>query len=119
MRPLSNPPAAPLVLNDMRKIAISIVWIALAAAGGLWADGRGDAPVNDRRLKHEIHSAIVEDGSLPYCAHRVRVQSEKGTVTLTGKVHTSRQKRTVKEKAAMLAGEEHVVSQIELKKPRL
>jgi len=70
------------------------------------------APHSDVRLNHQIHSAIVDDATLPYCAHIVKVQSKNGKVTLQGKVYTEAQKTDCGEKAAAIVGEENVTNEI-------
>ena len=72
-------------------------------------------PLSDRQIVHHIHGAIVEDASLPYCAKVVKVGSTKGKVKLTGNVHTEEEKMAVEEKAADVAGDKNVTSEIKVK----
>jgi osmotically-inducible protein OsmY len=101
----------------MKRI-IDLAWAAvtgsilIAAPVNLQA---ADAPIKDSQMTHQVHSAIVADDSLPYCAHRVTVQSKKGKVTLNGLVHTQRQKAHVEAKAKAIAGNANVSSKIVVK----
>jgi len=71
--------------------------------------------LSDRKMTHQIHTAIVADTTLPYCAHIVNVQADQGKVTLQGKVHTEEEKETVGDKAAAIAGEKNVTNDILVK----
>ncbi len=83
---------------------------------GRWSYSQAaDGPVTDNQMTHQVHSAIVADDSLPYCAHRVKVESKEGKVTLKGLVHTPKQKAHVEAKAKAIAGTENVTSKIVVK----
>jgi hyperosmotically inducible protein len=73
--------------------------------------------LSDRRISHQVHSDIVADASLPYCAHIVEVQAKHGTVILKGRVHTEEQKERIEHKAARVVGEESIINNIVVKEP--
>ena len=66
-------------------------------------------------MTHQIHTAIVADPTLPYCAHIVNVRAEKGKVTLQGKVHSEEEKEAVGDKAVAIVGEKNVTNEISVK----
>lgn len=76
---------------------------------------QGAPPISDHQVGRAIHNSIVEDSSLPYCAHIINVRANNGVVTLKGQVHTREQLENVKGKAADLVGEENVVTDIRVK----
>lgn len=68
--------------------------------------------VSDRDLTKNIRRSIVKDKSLSTYAHNVKVISEHGTVTLKGPVRSEEEKRAVEAKAAEIAGQNSVKSEI-------
>ena len=64
------------------------------------ADDAPSPPVSPKRINHEVHSAIVSDESLPYCAHVVNVNCQNGKVILNGRVDTPDEKKKVGEKGS-------------------
>jgi osmotically-inducible protein OsmY len=93
------------------RILLSGILVSLSLAV-LQAEEHRSAPVSDSKINHQVHSAIVADESLPYCAHVIKVQSEKGKVTLKGRVHTKEQKEKIEEKAADIAGDKNVINKV-------
>lgn len=66
----------------------------------------------DRALAKEIRRAIVKDKSLSTYAHNIKVIAENGGVTLKGPVRSEEEKRAVEAKAAEVAGNRNVKSEI-------
>jgi len=88
-------------------LLILSAWLALVCAEDL-----SGPHTSDQQVIHQVHSAIVADDTLPYCAHVVKVHSENGKVILKGRVHTEEQKEKVNEKAAGIAGDENVINKV-------
>jgi hyperosmotically inducible periplasmic protein len=78
------------------------------------ADQQGNSR-SDRDITQQIRRAIVEDKSLSTSAHNVKVITQNGQVTLKGPVRSDDEKRAVEAKAAELAGENSVASQLDVK----
>jgi len=96
---------------------ISLITVVLSGlTTGIWAAEVPLAQASDRQLNHQIHSAIVEDSTLPYCAHVVRVTCENGVVQLDGHVHTEAEKENVGQKAADFAGDDNVINNVAISK---
>jgi hyperosmotically inducible protein len=70
---------------------------------------------SDRDITQQIRRAIVEDKSLSTYAHSVKIITQNGQVTLRGPVRSDDEKRAVEAKAAELAGENRVTSQLDVK----
>ena len=70
---------------------------------------------SDRELSQQIRKAIANDKSLSTYAHNVKVITQNGTVTLKGPVKSEEEKKAVEAKAAEIAGEQKVTSQLEIK----
>ena len=71
--------------------------------------------LNDKGLVRQIRSEIVQDSSLPYCAHIVEVEAKDGKVSLKGSVDTEEQRTKIRRKAAAIAGEANVINNITLR----
>lgn len=69
---------------------------------------------SDREIARQIRRAIVKDKSLSSYAHNVKVISENGMVSLKGPVRSEEEKKAVESKAAEVAGQDKVRSQIEV-----
>ena len=69
---------------------------------------------SDLETARQIRRAIVKDKSLSSYAHNVKVISENGMVTLKGPVRSDEEKMAVESKAAEIAGQDKVQSQIEV-----
>ena len=94
------------------------VFLIGSIMGGWRAFSQAKEPVlSDRQITHHVHSAIVEDKSLPYCAHIVNVQAKEGKVTLKGRVHTEEQKQHIENKAAGVVGTDDVINNIVVRDP--
>jgi len=70
---------------------------------------------SDRDLTQQVRKAIVGDKSLSTYAHNVKVIAQNGQVTLKGPVRSEEEKRAVEAKAAEVAGEGKVVSELTVK----
>ena len=70
---------------------------------------------SDRDLTQQVRKAIVGDKSLSTYAHNVKVITQNGQVTLKGPVRSEEEKRAVEAKAAEVAGEGKVTSELTVK----
>jgi len=75
------------------------------------ADKQSNA-ASDRTLTQQVRKAIMQDKSMSTYAHNVKVVTQNGQVTLSGPVRTDEEKQAVAQKAAEVAGQDHVVDQI-------
>lgn len=78
------------------------------------ADKQRENPA-DRELTRKIRRALVADKSLSTYAHNVKIITQGGNVTLKGPVRSEEEKNAVIAKATEVAGEGHVVDQLEVK----
>jgi hyperosmotically inducible protein len=69
----------------------------------------------DRKLTQQIRQSIMQDKSLSTYAHNVKIITQNGMVTLKGPVHSAEEKQAVEAKAAAVAGDGKVNSQLEIK----
>jgi hyperosmotically inducible protein len=67
---------------------------------------------SDRDMTQQIRKAIVKDKSLSTYAHNVKIITQNGQVTLKGPVRSDDEKRAVEAKAAEVAGQNNVTSQL-------
>jgi hyperosmotically inducible periplasmic protein len=70
---------------------------------------------SDRDITQQIRKAIVGDKSLSMYAHNVKIVTQNGMVTLKGPVRSEDEKKAVEEKAAAVAGDGNVSSQLDVK----
>ena len=70
---------------------------------------------SDRDITQQIRKAIMDDKSLSTYAHNVKIVTQNGMVTLKGPVRSEDEKKAVEEKAAAVAGEGNVSSQLDVK----
>jgi osmotically-inducible protein OsmY len=73
---------------------------------------------SDRAITQKIRAEIMKDKSLSTYAHNVKVITQDGKVTLKGPVRTPEEKAAVEAKAAMVAGDSNVTSQIGIVPPK-
>ena len=66
----------------------------------------------DREITQKIRRAIVTDKSLSTNARNVKIITVGGMVTLKGPVRSEEEKRTIEEKAAQIAGNGNIKSEI-------
>lgn len=69
----------------------------------------------DRETTRKIRAAVMHDKSLSMYAHNIKIITQNGEVTLKGPVRSEEEKNAIEEKAATVAGKEHVNNQIEVK----
>ena len=77
------------------------------------ADQQKENPA-DRDTASQIRKAIMDDKSLSTYAHNVKIIVQDGMVTLRGPVRSAKEKETIESKAAQVAGNDHVASQLEI-----
>ena len=70
---------------------------------------------SDRDMTQQIRRAITDDKNLSTYAHNVKVITQNGQVTLKGPVRLAEEKRAIEAKAAAIAGEGNVVSELTIK----
>jgi hyperosmotically inducible periplasmic protein len=67
---------------------------------------------SDREVARSVRRAIVADKSLSTYAHNIKVIVQNGSVTLKGPVHSEEEKSAIEAKAAEVAGQHNVKSEI-------
>jgi hyperosmotically inducible periplasmic protein len=70
---------------------------------------------SDRDITQQIRKAINEDKTLSTYAHNVKVITQNGQVTLKGPVRSDEEKRAIEAKAAAVAGDGKVTSELTVK----
>jgi len=70
---------------------------------------------SDRDLTRQVRKAIEADKNLSTYAHNVKVITQNGQVTLKGPVRSEEEKRAIEAKAAEVAGEGRVTSELTVK----
>jgi hyperosmotically inducible protein len=70
---------------------------------------------SDRDITQQIRKSLVKDKSLSTYAHNVKIITQNGQVTLKGPVRSDDEKRAVEAKAAEVAGENKVTSELDVK----
>ena len=82
------------------------------------ADQQKNNP-SDRDITQQVRQAIIQpiikDKSLSSYAHNVKVITQNGQVTLKGPVRSDVEKRAIEAKAAEIAGDGKVTSELEVK----
>ena len=84
------------------------------AHGEATADQQKENPT-DRETTRKIRRALIQDKSLSTYAHNIKIVTQNGTVTLKGPVRSEEEKSAVIAKATEVAGEGHVIDQLEVK----
>jgi hyperosmotically inducible protein len=69
---------------------------------------------SDREITRKIRRSIVKDKSLSTYAHNIKIITQGGSVTLKGPVRSAEEKKAVEAKAAAIAGEAKVKSEIQV-----
>jgi hyperosmotically inducible protein len=69
---------------------------------------------SDREISRKIRRSIVKDKSLSTYAHNIKIITRGGAVTLRGPVRSAEEKKAVEGKAAAVAGEANVKSEIQV-----
>src|ERR1700723_4118829 len=70
---------------------------------------------SDQDITQQIRQSIMKDKSLSTYAHNIKIITQNGQVTLKGPVRSEDEKRTVEAKAAEIAGESKVTSELNIK----
>ena len=70
---------------------------------------------SDRDITQQVRQAIVADKTFSTYAHNVKVITQNGQVTLKGPVRSDDEKRSVEAKAAAIAGDGKVSSELTVK----
>jgi hyperosmotically inducible periplasmic protein len=72
----------------------------------------------DRALTKKIRSAIYQDKSLSTYAHNIKIITQNGAVTLKGPVRSDEEKGNIEAKAASIAGQDHLHSELTVAPPK-
>jgi hyperosmotically inducible periplasmic protein len=72
----------------------------------------------DLNITKKIRAAITDDKSLSTYAHNIKVITQDGKVVLKGPVRTEKEKAAVENKAAAVAGDTNVTSEITIAPPK-
>jgi osmotically-inducible protein OsmY len=78
---------------------------------GLTADEQGNSEV-DRRMTQAIRYAVVNDDSLSFAAHNVKINTLNGVVTLRGQVRSQEEKQALELKAVRVASAPNVKNEL-------
>ena len=70
---------------------------------------------SDRDITQQVRKAIEADKSFSTYAHNVKVITQNGQVTLKGPVRSEEEKSAVEAKAAAVAGESKITSELTVK----
>jgi osmotically-inducible protein OsmY len=70
---------------------------------------------SDRDITQQVRQAIVGDKTFSSYAHNIKVITQNGQVTLKGPVRSDDEKRAVEAKAAAIAGDGKVTSELTVK----
>lgn len=70
---------------------------------------------SDRDITQQIRRSIMKDKSLSTYAHNVKIVTQNGQVTLKGPVQSEDEKRAIETKAAEVAGQDKVTSELNIK----
>ena len=70
---------------------------------------------SDRDITQQIRQSIMKDKSLSTYAHNVKIIARNGQVTLKGPVRSEEEKKAIEAKAAQVAGENKVTSELNIK----
>ncbi len=72
----------------------------------------------DRDLARRVRRAITSDKSLSTYARNVKIIAQDGKVTLRGPVRSQEEKQSIEAKAAQVAGDGNVTSEIQIAEKR-
>src|SRR5712691_10916415 len=70
---------------------------------------------SDRDITQQIRQSIMKDKSLSTYAHNIKIVTQNGQVTLKGPVRSEDEKRAIEAKAAEVAGQDKVSSELNIK----
>ena len=69
---------------------------------------------SDRKIAQQIRKSITAEKSLSTYAHNVKIIAQGGSVTLKGAVKSDAEKQAIESKAAQIAGEGKVNSELQV-----
>jgi hyperosmotically inducible periplasmic protein len=69
---------------------------------------------SDSAITQNIRRSVMADKALSTYAHNIKIITQGGKVTLRGPVRSDEEKTSVESKAAAVAGQENVTSQIQV-----
>jgi len=72
----------------------------------------------DRQLTQKIRKAVVGDKTLSIEAHNVNISTQDGMVTLKGTVKSDEEKKAIEDRAAEIAGQGKVTSELTIAPPK-
>jgi hyperosmotically inducible periplasmic protein len=70
---------------------------------------------SDRDITQQIRQSLMKDKSLSTYAHNVKIVTQHGQVTLKGPVRSEDEKKAIEAKAAEVAGDGKVTSELNIK----
>jgi hyperosmotically inducible periplasmic protein len=70
---------------------------------------------SDRDITQQIRRSIMKDKSLSTYAHNIKIVTQNGQVILKGPVQSEDEKRAIETKAAEVAGQDKVSSELNIK----
>jgi len=70
---------------------------------------------SDRDITQQIRQSLMKDKSLSTYAHNVKIVTQDGQVTLKGPVRSEDEKKAIEAKAAEVAGDGKVTSELNIK----
>lgn len=70
---------------------------------------------SDRDITQQIRQSIVKDKSLSSYAHNIKIVTQNGQVTLKGPVRSEDEKQAIETKAAEVAGQDKITSELNIK----
>jgi osmotically-inducible protein OsmY len=70
---------------------------------------------SDLDITQQIRQSIMKDKSLSTYAHNIKIVTQNGQVTLKGPVQSEDEKRAVETKAAEVAGQDKISSELDIK----
>jgi hyperosmotically inducible periplasmic protein len=70
---------------------------------------------SDREITQQIRRSIMKDKSLSTYAHNIKIVTQNGQVTLKGPVQSADEKQAIETKAAEVAGQDKVTSELNIK----
>ena len=69
---------------------------------------------SDRDITQQIRQSIMKDKSLSTDGHNVKIITQDGQVTLKGPVRSEDEKKAIEAKAAEVAGEDKITSELDV-----
>jgi osmotically-inducible protein OsmY len=70
---------------------------------------------SDRDITQQIRQSIMKDKSLSSYAHNIKIVTQNGQVTLKGPVRSEDEKQAIETKAAEVAGQDKITSELNIK----